>query len=273
MRKEKQEKAGQFQEETGQIVDILKDRLTVDKTYQRERRINEPTIKSIIKNWDIAKAGVLTVNQRANGQLCIIDGQGRYLAAMQIDSIETLPCKLTIGLTVEEEARLFLVLNKIRKSTTPFDDFHARLAANDPEANHLHTVLLRSGYSISPQRHGHKMVRCVSTVVKYHKRNPMLFKDIWPLCADLHAPGLIYQENFMSLFNAEEILRKQNGTLLEESNQRKLFAVGTEKLRKEINNANCSFGSVRHGTIGSVVIINIVNARRNWKNKYKNVIV
>ena len=76
-------------------------------------------------------SGTLDVSYR-DGRFYIIDGQHRYYAA-RANGIEKLLCIVRVGLTVEDEARIFVELNTSRKPPKPFDIYKANIRNGNEE--------------------------------------------------------------------------------------------------------------------------------------------
>ena len=98
----------------------------VDYSYQR---VLTTQVNYLTDNFKIANCGTLDVSYR-DGRFYIIDGQHRYYAA-RANGIEKLLCIIRTGLTAEDEARIFVELNKTRKKPSPFDIFKANIRNGD----------------------------------------------------------------------------------------------------------------------------------------------
>lgn len=105
------------------IAIIPVDLLEVDYSYQRVRSSH---VNDIFDNWDDSLCDFLIVSYR-NGIFYIVDGQHRYYAALT-KGIKNLPCIIRVGLTMEEEARLFVNINEPRKQLNPYDTYKANIA-------------------------------------------------------------------------------------------------------------------------------------------------
>lgn len=107
--------------------------LLVDNYAQRT--YNPAKAKSIADNWDERKIGVFQVSERSDGAYYVFDGQHRRgamnLLEKETDKIEALVYK---GLTIEEEAFLFLAYNADSTRPTPVDIFRLSVVAKDPAA-------------------------------------------------------------------------------------------------------------------------------------------
>src|SRR5436190_6658837 len=94
--------------------------LFIDVSYQRHT--DEGLLHRLIKNWADNYSGCLEVNRRPDGVHAVFDGGHRTKAALErFGENHRLLCKVFEGLTVEEEANLFVELNKSRKPIKVID--------------------------------------------------------------------------------------------------------------------------------------------------------
>lgn len=131
------------------------DQLTIDERVQRELRPHKvKAIRSTLPEDEKKRqtwVGVVTISRRKDGSLVVIDGQHRIVAlreegygAMQVSII------VHDGLTLEEEAELFRVLNDTNRPTA-FDDFKVGVVAKDPECLGITKVAADAGYRVHNQ--------------------------------------------------------------------------------------------------------------------------
>ncbi|MCC3316496.1 DUF6551 family protein [Nocardia africana] len=114
--------------------------LTVDpsmdtgRLYMQRDEIAAWTAK-IAENWDVEMLLPALVSRRADGQLVIIDGQHSNQACINQEGPDFRRDTMVYqGLTVQQEAKLFLAANKHRRPVKPFDNFRVSLTAGDPLA-------------------------------------------------------------------------------------------------------------------------------------------
>lgn len=119
--------------------------LMVDPTYQRE--LDERRVDGIVDGFDPALLGTLEVSAR-NGRSAVFDGQHR-LAALKRLRIDHVACVVHEGLSVEDEARLFVELQTRRKALTPLDRFRARLVAGESQARAINRIVEAAGYKVT----------------------------------------------------------------------------------------------------------------------------
>lgn len=125
--------------------------LSVDTSYQRstENTSSRRLITSIATNFDWRLCMPLVVSRRLDDTSVIIDGQHRWMAARQRADIPHLPCCVFRYSSMSEEARMFIVANRARKSMSRLDDFYAALAAGDEDAKEIQQIVCDAGLRIA----------------------------------------------------------------------------------------------------------------------------
>lgn len=112
----------------GELRMVHKDALQIDSAYQRD--VLHGKVKLIASSWSWIGLGALVVGER-DGQLWVIDGQHRALAARKRSDISLLPCVVFKTDDVRTEARAFLDTNTGRKPVTTISKQKALVAAGD----------------------------------------------------------------------------------------------------------------------------------------------
>jgi len=97
-----------------------------------QRIIKPEKIKEMVGDWQPQSIMTPEVSFR-DGVYWLIDGNHRRVAAAQL-GFTHLYCKIHTGLTIEEEARMFVTMNGKRTAPTIGDLFKAKLAYNDTSA-------------------------------------------------------------------------------------------------------------------------------------------
>jgi hypothetical protein len=107
--------------------------LVVDTEYQREiGRRGANNVAQIAEHFDWSKFAPVIVAPVEGGLFAIVDGQHRTTAAM-LRGIEKVPCQLVQADRARQAAAYAAVNGNITK-TTAQQLYHAKLAANDPDA-------------------------------------------------------------------------------------------------------------------------------------------
>lgn len=158
--------------------------LYVDDRYQRP--VDESRIKRMAAHFDEALVGALEVSQRnGTGSYAVFDGQHR-LEAAKLAGLKNIPCLIHKGLVPEEEATLFVALQRQRKTINPIDRFRARVFTNDETALMVEEIAEACGYQIADSRRpgSHNALRAIGAVERIYRRGNLaetltLARDLW----------------------------------------------------------------------------------------------
>lgn len=137
--------AAKILEEQTTIEWVPVNEIGIDMSYQRP--LSQDKVKVIIAKFNEVAAGVLIVSLRDDGQVVVIDGQHR-LEAMKKRGIARAECKVCQGLTVEQEAEIYIYCNTARKQPDSLDVFRARLVRQDPIAMAINDIVEKCGLHI-----------------------------------------------------------------------------------------------------------------------------
>lgn len=107
---------------------------------QAQRELDERRAQGISNSLIPSAIGSLTVSQRDDGKRYIIDGMHRRRAA-QLSGWQTMPAEIHYGLSVEQEAILFLIKNKESKAPNPLAEFKVGVTAGVPIYRDIANVL------------------------------------------------------------------------------------------------------------------------------------
>lgn len=120
--------------------------LTFDRVYQRA--VDPNRVRKIAQSFTPSGLGTITVSKRPDGKLVIVDGQHRVTVVSSIGYEGRLNCQVYEGLSLAEEAQLFLLLNDY-KTISPVDRFHAKVIAADPDSVEIRDILGRHGWTVT----------------------------------------------------------------------------------------------------------------------------
>ena len=136
----------------------------VPASYQRVTNDNQ--VADIVKNFDPAKLGTLTVSLR-DGNYYIIDGLHRSKALRAMDYTHAL-CIVMTGLTYEQEAGYFRRQNQNKRAITTFDDFAAGLEEKDGECMKINDIAKANDFQIGRGKGFFRIssIHALSTIVK-----------------------------------------------------------------------------------------------------------
>ena len=129
--------------------------LEIDRRVQRSG-LDRAKVERMLRDWNPAAIGVITVSHRTTGAkgdpgtFVIVDGQHRWETKRRLtDNAGTIPCRIFEGLTVQEEAQMFLDLNATNQVRL-IDKFKVRLTREDPAAVEISGILSAYGWVVSP---------------------------------------------------------------------------------------------------------------------------
>lgn len=122
-----------------------------DPQYQRE--VNEARAAAMAEHFDHSLVGVVVLAEREDGSLVIVDGQHRWTAAKMAGlGDQKFLAEVHEGLTLEEEARLFLRLNGTRSAVGAYPKFRARVVSKEETAVAITNIARKLGLSISTSK-------------------------------------------------------------------------------------------------------------------------
>jgi hypothetical protein len=129
------------------IEQIPAKRLSVDPTVQRG--FDPGRAERINADFDENALGVFTVSRRADGTEHLVDGQHRHgVIILRGEEDRLLDCQVHHGLTTQQEARMFRLLNNA-KPVSVLDRFVVRIKEEDPTALAINSVLTEHGWRLS----------------------------------------------------------------------------------------------------------------------------
>lgn len=120
--------------------------LTIDPAVQRSA-IDRRRVKKMVDDFDPEGIGVITVSERSDGFLHIADGMHRVTAARIVGTVDKVMCRIFTGLSLQEEAKLFRLLNATAKPTA-IDLFKVRVVEGDPVAIDVNRIVIEQGWHV-----------------------------------------------------------------------------------------------------------------------------
>lgn len=136
-----------------------------DVRYQRA--IEEAHVKRLRREWEDAKVGYLTGSRRADGKIWLLDGLQRWSAKCGNDHDVNLDYVWDVqvyeGLTLEEEAELFVTFNKHRKNVSAYYVHKAAVVQGLASALAIEQVVAELGLNIGTKS-TRTEVGCVSAL-------------------------------------------------------------------------------------------------------------
>ena len=125
--------------------------LKINRTSRREA--NQRRVDLIAREYDMAKAGVIEVSRRDNGEMYVMDGGHRMLAAHIAGETEIL-AHIHVGLTQQDEARLYREMNKTRLPIKPLEEFKAGLIGGAKDLLEIDQIVKELGGHIATTQGG-----------------------------------------------------------------------------------------------------------------------
>lgn len=130
------------------------------------RSIDRAWVVRLARSWDASLTGTLVVVARSDGDLIVVDGQHRYLAALELPDPDFMfRCDVRYGLSRAAEHALFLG-NNTRRNVHSIDKFKAAVGAGWARESEIQAEVERHGLTIgmraTPQNIGG--VRALTTL-------------------------------------------------------------------------------------------------------------
>lgn len=127
-----------------------------------QRPINEEDAIRMAMEFDWNEFHVISVSDRGDGYFWCIDGQHRVAAVDLADNVDrtAIPALVYKGLTREDEARMYVSLNKKRKMTSPMNAWKARLTF-DEDVKEIEGIVEAYGFKVA-SGNGFRSLGCVA---------------------------------------------------------------------------------------------------------------
>lgn len=138
------------------------DELHVDREMY-QRKLVQSRVDKIARSYDMAVAGIITVNRRSNGLLYIVDGQHRTFGAKKAGEVEML-AQVYQGLTRDQESWLYDKKNSTHGPMSATARYKARLSHGDQIAVNMRDVAEELGLHINTERSPTNGINAVSAV-------------------------------------------------------------------------------------------------------------
>lgn len=157
------------------------DKLVIDGRYQRQ--LNEHRVGKMVEGWNPSLLGTLEVSARANGTFAVFDGQHR-LSALKALGQPKAPCIVHRGMGAQEEAELFVKLQRDRRPPTPVERFRAQVFAGDPDAIKIADAITLAGFRVGTNIGDLRAISSVERVASRHGHDVLLrtlvtIRDAW----------------------------------------------------------------------------------------------
>jgi hypothetical protein len=141
--------------------------LDVDFRVQREE---EPAqCRKLARDWNDLYVGNLVASYR-DGEFFLIDGQQRYVTKLRyLDEPDyVFDVMVHDDLTVEDEGRMFLAMNRDHKAVSAYDKYKVSVAVGDPEALEVDRVVSSLGLTVAKSS-GETCLGIAATLLRIQK--------------------------------------------------------------------------------------------------------
>jgi len=211
-----------------EVQEVRKEQLGVDPIYQRP--IDSAHLKDM-GPFDRRYVGVLEVVKRPDGSLLIVDGQHRWVLAMDSATTLYLPCNVHKGLSISEEATLFYKMNGKRKKVGFYDNHRAALVSGNPEALCVQDTCARAGLIIDRAANGPKKIGAIEQLYTVERimKNPSEFLKFCQLLADLCEDSPVKRE---VITGVRYLLEHLDESLLGGRAESRIRRIGIEKIER-----------------------------------------
>lgn len=123
------------------------DRLSIDPRVQRKEGVQSARAEKIAATLNPDALGAVTLSQRADGSLVILDGAHRVQACRIAEYTQPLHALVYSGLTVQQEAAMFALLNNFKQPSYVSRTL-AQVIAGDEDATAIIGTIRRHGWEI-----------------------------------------------------------------------------------------------------------------------------
>lgn len=142
-----------------------------------DTRVNRPLdprrVAEIARDFDPEAVGVLVVSARSDGTYVVLDGQHRRAALVRagFGADQRVPCDVRHGLTLAQEAALFVRLNNTTKPLL-IHRFLRRVTAGDEAAAAIDAIARGAGFEVSEHSGDGRIVAVAALEAVYAGRGP-----------------------------------------------------------------------------------------------------
>lgn len=240
-------------EKKGKLMWIDIKELNIDVSYQREID-SKPRVAEIARGFDWALFGVLLVSF-CDGSYYIIDGGHRFRGASRRDDIKEVPCLVFEFKNKSEEARIFYLFNKQRKTVSTFDNHKAALSGEG--------LFYESEISIKAEnlvkKYGYKTVKTVKsqfetaaigTIYRLIERDEIVAEKAFSILAKVAEGEHIQAHEMVGLFY---LISQNRGVDFFTFPLKNLIDAGIGKIREEISRTKMYEGKAGEKVYGQAL--------------------
>lgn len=126
-------------------------RISVDEIHEDVQRLegmDSQRVARYAENFNENALGVITVSERSDGSIFVLDGRHRWAASRLAGHCKPIHARVITGLTRAAEADLFIALNDM-KAVSAISKFNAAVIAEYPEEVAMNSIVEQYGWKIS----------------------------------------------------------------------------------------------------------------------------
>jgi hypothetical protein len=209
------------------------------KVAPYQRPASMPKVARMRQEFCWGSFGTLHVTYR-DGQWWIIDGQHRWLATLALESVQELPVLVIECIDEEEEARLFLNTNTLRKPVSALEKFKARIYAKDETALKLQQLFDAVGRRLDRGK-APNTITGVGMLEKQMRRNRLSFYEAWAVACEWFKGREFNLEVFSALFELDQKLRKGGSHLNDRAHAGALAGADIDRVEYAVRQAMIVF--------------------------------
>lgn len=155
------------------LMRVRAEEILVDDSYQRQC-FDEVRARRIGREYDERRFGFPLCSRRGDGKLYVVDGQHRVRGVvLEGYGSRVIAVHVVDGLSVEEEAELFWLLNGSpdrSRGVKAYDNYRARLCFGEASASEVDAIVAGVGLRVGPAP-STNVIAAVTAMERAHARN------------------------------------------------------------------------------------------------------
>lgn len=233
----------------------------MDPRFNRD--FDERRAQAMGRALDLSLIGAPVLSAREDGTFVVVDAQHRVGACKFAGYDQPILCEVVHGLTLDQEASLFLRLNENRKSVGGFDKFKAQLVAKNPVALDIEKTLKRVGLRVvkAPAKNGVMAIKALERV--YHRGN--LIETLTVLFSWSDGEASFFEGGLIVALSA--FLSKYPTQVNRLDLVKKLRPLSADRVMSRLKRMRGAYNDVSPMAAAVTVFREIYNQRRNKKTQ------
>lgn len=145
--------------------------------YQREKRRRFVEQYATPERFKESRIGTLSVSERPDGRYAVVDGQQRWEILRKMGWTHVW-ANLYTGLTLQQEALLFVDLNFARTNVKSWDHYKAARTAEDPDVLGVDAVCASFGFVVTGDGSRADTLGCCKTLTDIYSAAPEIYRRV-----------------------------------------------------------------------------------------------